>query len=537
MGSPSPSPSNQDERRAQMLQELPRYVEGCFTDHKSTIFECTQRIRELLSFAKEAPIGAVVASGVIPRIIQFLRWTQCPELQFEAMWVLTNVCSANSNAEFTAKVVREGAIGAIVSIMGSSSHRLLEQAVWALGNIAGDSVELRNLVLDHSNLVDSMASLCSLRRSDRDSAAEFSSLVSLLRNVSWSLSNLCRYGGHNEGQWRALVQCLHSLLQQHEALEVDEEDASPEGLGTNIGWSFCYLTGDTAHERQTVELMETMNRRGTTKALVALLGSTNTFTVHSTLRAIGNMLTGSDRYTSHCIDCGVLPRLYALSQHFYAQSVNEQKLKEICWALSNITAGPLPHIMAVIEAQFVPVLVSILKESRTVIAAEALWAVSNATSNADGRVMAFLVDHDVIGAVCAFLKKKFEGGQHRYERSSEQLIVAALECIDNILSCDETDAFSLKTRAQFEEFGGIDFLEYLQSEERVSHHVYHHAVRLIATHWPPDDECDADLGDGDDSMAPAAGQTLYDGAAPTNGCIFGFGVQRNATAGSMKFEF
>ena len=121
-------------RQQEMIQNLPKYVEGCFTEHKSTIFECTQKIRELLSLNKEpeTPIQHVIDSGVVPRIIQFLRWKQCPELQFEAMWVLTNIASSD-RPEFTGKVVRDGAIPAVIEILKSPSYRLQEQAVWALG--------------------------------------------------------------------------------------------------------------------------------------------------------------------------------------------------------------------------------------------------------------------------------------------------------------------------------------------------------------------------------------------------------------------
>ena len=131
-GNATPSFRHEEQHRVQMLNELPKYVQGCFTEHKSTIFECTQKIRELLSFAKAAPIRQVVDSGVVPRIIQFLRWKQCPELQFEAMWVITNIASSD-RPEFTAKVVRDGAIPAIIEILKLPSYRLLEQAVWALG--------------------------------------------------------------------------------------------------------------------------------------------------------------------------------------------------------------------------------------------------------------------------------------------------------------------------------------------------------------------------------------------------------------------
>lgn len=54
------------------------------------------------------------------------------------------------------------------------------QAVWALGNIAGDSPVCRDLVLGHKALQPLLAQL-------RDN-----SKLSMLRNATWTLSNFCR---------------------------------------------------------------------------------------------------------------------------------------------------------------------------------------------------------------------------------------------------------------------------------------------------------------------------------------------------------
>ena len=271
--------------------------------------------------------------------------------------------------------------------------------------------------------------------------------VSMLRNLSWSISNLCRFGKQRDEM--DLVQCLAALLGQREALCVDGRDGSADGLGANIGWSCTYLTNDfhsdSASEPGTVPLLEAMNRLKVTEAIIELLRSDNAFTVHSSLRAIGNVLTANDRYTAHCIDCGVLQPLHALMHRFFAQSVNHEKLKEICWAISNITAGPSEHIIKVIEAQFVPILLEILKGSRTVIASEALWAVSNATASADDRVVGYLVDHGLIEGLCQFLKNKF--GAVSYQRSSEKLLIATLECIEHILSSKKAVAAEYRLRS------------------------------------------------------------------------------------------
>ncbi|KAJ0673228.1 putative armadillo-like helical protein [Helianthus annuus] len=75
-------------------------------------------------FQRSPPIEEVIQSGVVPRF-------------FEAAWALTNIASGTSD---NAKVVIEhGAVPIFVKLLASPSDDVREQAVWALGNVAGDS--------------------------------------------------------------------------------------------------------------------------------------------------------------------------------------------------------------------------------------------------------------------------------------------------------------------------------------------------------------------------------------------------------------
>ena len=84
-------------------------------------------------------------------------------LQMEAAWALTNIACGNSDQ--TATVVKAGGVARFVQLMqvGNSSVReqvgvviklssrvirIVNQVVWALGNISGDNAEYRDLVMD-----------------------------------------------------------------------------------------------------------------------------------------------------------------------------------------------------------------------------------------------------------------------------------------------------------------------------------------------------------------------------------------------------
>ena len=43
------------------------------------------------------PIDLVIQTGLVPRFTSYLSCDSCPELQYEAAWVLTNIASGNKD--------------------------------------------------------------------------------------------------------------------------------------------------------------------------------------------------------------------------------------------------------------------------------------------------------------------------------------------------------------------------------------------------------------------------------------------------------
>ena len=53
-------------------------------------------IRKILSVADNPPIQSVIDAGLVPRMIEYVKQNDYPQLQLEATWALTNVASGTS---------------------------------------------------------------------------------------------------------------------------------------------------------------------------------------------------------------------------------------------------------------------------------------------------------------------------------------------------------------------------------------------------------------------------------------------------------
>ncbi|VVC98414.1 unnamed protein product, partial [Leptidea sinapis] len=117
----------------------PSMVSALYGDNPLEQVIATQTFRKLLSREPNPPIDEVIRTGIVPKFVEFL----------------TN----STNATLQTRVVIEcGAVPVLVNLVCSgASDDVREQAVWALGNVAGDSPR-----------------------------------ISMTKNAVWTLSNLCR---------------------------------------------------------------------------------------------------------------------------------------------------------------------------------------------------------------------------------------------------------------------------------------------------------------------------------------------------------
>lgn len=291
-----------------------------------------------------------------------------------------------------------------------NNEQVRDQAVWCLGNIAGDSTLTRDLVLDAAHAVDAVL----LQLSPR-------SRTSLLRNATWCASNLCR------GKPAPALASVRPFVAKLAQVVQGQDDE----VLTDACWAFSYLSdGDEEHIEAVVSEHGVLARM---LELVASDSRAREAIRAPALRTVGNLVTGSDAQTQVVIDAGALPLLKQL-----LDSTRQGVRKEAMWALSNVAAGTSGQIQAMLDEPGLMVMVlEKLLDDAFEVQKEAIWLVQNALVKSSAEQVDAIVQCNVLTVLVEELAE-LNWGSHPLQ------VKLVLKSFKAVMEADELHAEALR---------------------------------------------------------------------------------------------
>ncbi|CUG07169.1 importin subunit alpha-8-like, putative, partial [Bodo saltans] len=279
------------------------------------------------------PIDAVLDSGIMPLIVEYLNPAACgntPEVLHEASWALLNVMSGDDTQTVRA-IETPHTVEATMALLSNSSVpcRTREHAAWALANIAGTGDSFRSALLLQGAFPLLMAYL-------HDCVRESFSL----ENAIWSIGNFVRPLLNIKVDTVPYLSHIPSMITCVLASKNAHKDAE------QLLWVIGFLIRDTVDECLQqgilVPIMEFMTL--VASALDAADKTSFQLLVLAWLTVVVDISAGDDEATM--LLTGVVPIIckafFVITQHLVPENPKQWLPAANCalLALSNITAIP-----------------------------------------------------------------------------------------------------------------------------------------------------------------------------------------------------
>ncbi|EDW73349.1 uncharacterized protein Dwil_GK17501 [Drosophila willistoni] len=398
----------------------------------------------LSDIPNNTPIGELVHKNVVKRFVAILKnKNNDSTLQYEIVSILNKI-GCDSSQVYT--LIEAGAVPVLLDLLSSSDHKVQEDAMSALGNMAAESSVNRDLLFNSGIMVPLLHLLSSCPE------------VSLVRSAIWTFANLAR--------WRnPPFDCAQIGESMFILKELLEGNSDPDIL-TDACLTVCYLSNAREHVQAVVDA-------DICRHLVELLVHPERRVFTAALRAVGNVVHGNEQQIKVVLDYNALPCISDL-MHYSSHLIR----KEACRSIANIAAGNPDQIQAIIDANIFPQMLLMIKTAESKTIKEIIRSLTNATTFGTSDQIHYLAKNNSLPLICDFLTT-----------ADTALTLMTLKTLENILKVgNEYQTLPNPYALAIEECGGLTKIESLQSHEDLE--IYHKSFNLIDQFFE-DEEDDA----------------------------------------------
>ena len=425
------------------LDDIPTILRHSKGSSDSDLLLAAMGLRKLLANHANPPIQEVIDHGFVPALLTWMQRIDFPKLQVEACWAVTNIASGSHDHALS--LVSKGVVPILHSLLQSKTAEVRDNAIWLIGNLAGDSPQIRDELL-HAECLDWVLDCIQHNGTDTDCCP-------------WAVANLCR--GRPKPEFHLVAKAVPYLCSVLLTLDSREELSS-------VLWAISHLC---AEKNDRVQMILDHNLLPKIRTIV----ETADFSVQfPALRIVGNIASGREDQTEHVI-C-LVPFLRSL-----LHSSNLSIQKETAWICSNIASGSLSQVQSLLNEGILKAFIDLLPGAAEEIQREMLFGLGNASLMNNPEIQLYLCENGVFPALV-----------HTLKHGSPSLIYAALDVIKALL-CTESECEHAKFTIAFEACGGLEELEGLQFHGNPQ--VYEKALRLLEKHFETEGEADGFLRD------------------------------------------
>lgn len=397
-------------------------------------------------------IGKVIENGLIEKVFGYLTHDEI-DFQIESGWIVTNVAAGNNmDVKY---LMDHDVIEKMMPLLYSSNEKVWSQAVWAYGNLAAESIQVRNMV-NKEEIIKRIVAI-TIEQTQILKASKSPDALRYVQSLAWAMSNSC--GRKPNPDFQMVKLFLPGLLA---LLDCTDDKETIEATC----WAFSCLTDGGTEQIQEVldsgflPLMMKIMREETPTGKQSHLSS---------IRVLGNLASGNEEQTQQVIDLGGIQILLEHASAIYSKGIR----KEACWALSNICAGSEEQIRAVVDYPYLLAsMVEMLSLAPFQVQAEMAWIFANI---AEKGILSLTMRLHECGCVRALLPLL-----DVHDSKVVLVCLGAIYQIGRVLQqevgmIDEFDDF----KETIENNGGLDIIEQLQTSP--NHSVYMKALQILET--------------------------------------------------------